>query len=147
MQRIQIEMLVPDDMDPSNILERMQETAGEWFEEFADEDAYDDNGTIDVTDLENEVSVTCIEDRAPEAAARIAAIVSAFGTSGSKGRARSAAIRVIIMRKASDAVSPIAPSTAEASALMRSLMRAPCLKWNSFEPFRRNWRWLQMEEC
>src|SRR5215472_990826 len=51
-------------------------------------------------------------------------MVSSFGISGSKGNAFSLAILTIIRRKASDTVSPIALSTALASFLMRSSIRA-----------------------
>ena len=51
-------------------------------------------------------------------------MVWSFGINGSKGNAFSVAILTIIRRKASDTVSPIAPSTALASFLMRSSIRA-----------------------
>jgi len=54
----------------------------------------------------------------------MASMVSAFGTSGSKGSALSAAMRIIISRKASDTVRPMAASTAAASFFTRSSMRA-----------------------
>src|SRR6266481_8125208 len=57
-------------------------------------------------------------------AAFIASMVSSLGTSGSNGSAFSLAILIIIRRKASDTVRPIAASTAAASFLMRSSMRA-----------------------
>ena len=57
----------------------------------------------------------------PRRAAFIAAIVFAFGTSGSNGKAFYAAIR---FTKASDRVNPIAASTAAASAFVVSSMRA-----------------------
>jgi hypothetical protein len=47
----------------------------------------------------------------------IASIVSAFGTSGSKGSAFSATTRFSINLTASDNVSPILASTCEASSL------------------------------
>src|SRR5271156_2769504 len=51
-------------------------------------------------------------------------MVSSLGTSGSNGNAFSLAILTIIRRKASDTVRPIAFSTAAASFLVRSSMRA-----------------------
>ena len=54
----------------------------------------------------------------PRRAAFIASIVSALGASGSKGSAFSIAIRIIIMRKASETVSPMDASTASASFLI-----------------------------
>src|SRR6516165_5942113 len=51
-------------------------------------------------------------------------MVSSLGTSGSNGSAFSLAILTIIRRKASDTVRPIAFSTAAASFLVCSSMRA-----------------------
>ncbi len=56
-------------------------------------------------------------------ASSIAAIVSAFGRSGSNGKALSCATRVSIRRTASDTVSPIVASTAEAWSFTLPLMR------------------------
>jgi hypothetical protein len=53
----------------------------------------------------------------------MAATVAAFGINGSNGKACSRATRVSIRRTASDTVSPIAASTAAASALMVASMR------------------------
>lgn len=69
--KIRIEMVVSDDMDPSEVLVRMQETAVEWAEEFAEEkdgeDEDDETAPLEGFDLgcsvltrdqiENEVSV------------------------------------------------------------------------------------------
>src|SRR5208337_681258 len=66
----------------------------------------------------------------PRRAAFIAATVLAFGIRGSNGSALSVAIRTIIMRKASDTVRPIAPSTAAASSLIRSLIRARTMEFS-----------------
>jgi hypothetical protein len=54
----------------------------------------------------------------------MASMVFAFGTRGSNGRALSATVRISIMRKASEIVSPAAPKIAAASSLMRWSMRA-----------------------
>ena len=54
----------------------------------------------------------------------MASIVSSLGARGSKGNRLSVAIRTIIRRKASDTVRPSAPSTAAASSLVFSSMRA-----------------------
>ncbi len=64
------------------------------------------------------------DGRPPRRASFIAAMVSSLGTSGSKGSFFSLAMRVIMMRKASYTVSPIAANTSLASSLMRSSMRA-----------------------
>lgn len=55
-QTARIEMLVPDDIDPSDLLARMQEFAIELADEYADEEEEDD-ATITTTELENAVSV------------------------------------------------------------------------------------------
>ena len=60
----------------------------------------------------------------PFLASFIAEIVSGFGISGSKGRAFSLAILVIMSLKAEDGVRPIAASTAVASSLIVSSILA-----------------------
>ncbi len=63
--KILIEMEVPDDMDPSDVLERMQATALEWHEEFMpedDEDDFDEDGDESITDA---VSVTQVRAKNP----------------------------------------------------------------------------------
>jgi hypothetical protein len=54
----------------------------------------------------------------------MAEMVSALGTSGSKGSAFSAATRLNSSRNASDSESPIVANTAAASVLVASSMRA-----------------------
>jgi hypothetical protein len=65
--KVKIEMLVPDDLDPSTLLERMQAVAVEFAEEYAemaddedgDEDTFylGDGSEVTREHLENEVSV------------------------------------------------------------------------------------------
>lgn len=50
--KIRIEMEVPDEMDTSTVLERMQELAAEWYEEHSDDEDPDE-----VERLQDEVSV------------------------------------------------------------------------------------------
>lgn len=61
MKKVRVEMLVPDDLDPSTILEKMQEQAVEWLEEAIGDD--DEELPQGVTTLvENEVSVQDVCD-------------------------------------------------------------------------------------
>jgi len=58
MTKVRIEMLVPADMDPSDLLERMGEASVEYAEEFeCDEPTLGDDEDPDPEFLRNEVSV------------------------------------------------------------------------------------------
>lgn len=46
-RKVVIEMLVPDDLDSSDLLERMQTLSAEIAEEFSDDDELDGTGAID----------------------------------------------------------------------------------------------------
>lgn len=69
--KIRIEMEVPDDLDPSTILERMQEQAIEWAEEYAQEQDDDDDDMseveIDKDAIENAVSVEICNEKSAAA--------------------------------------------------------------------------------
>ncbi len=76
-QAVRIEMLIPENMDASELLERMQALAIEWAEEFADDSSEEDEEickvegyeewlTPEVEDeeLENSVSVEIVSKKA-----------------------------------------------------------------------------------
>lgn len=55
-----IEMMLPDDVDPSELLERMQEIAVDYPVECADED-YDDDDALDKEAVRDTVSVQAVK--------------------------------------------------------------------------------------
>ncbi len=61
MTKYTIEMTVPDDCDPSDLLERMQEVAAELYAAHEDDEQKLERG---ITAAQDAVSVTAVADRA-----------------------------------------------------------------------------------
>jgi hypothetical protein len=62
-QKFQIEMTVPDDVDPSYMLEKAQELALELHEEFPEQDEDGDDIEPDEDAISNDVSVKTLDDK------------------------------------------------------------------------------------